>query len=88
MRRRTSGRPGTGLPPRALVHFDPREWPDDGPVPGGGCAYWPPDLAGPMRAWCRWNAARQAWVDEHGWWPTGAVERWVELRAARPGGAR
>ncbi len=66
--------------------FDPDDWPDDGRVLPGEVRVWPPALVRPMRAWHRWTAARQAWADEHGdRWPTGAVERWVEERAARPG---
>jgi hypothetical protein len=84
-------------PPPELLAFDPDDWPDDGPVPHDKFRDWPPrspavgaalppDLARRMRAWSRWTVARQAWEDAHGdRWPTGAVQRWVEQREARPG---
>lgn len=100
MRRRpSSAQARPGYPPPELLVFDADDWPDNGrpvfhgetlvglrPSPAVGAAL-PPELARQMRAWSRWTAARQAWADEHdGRWPTGAVERWVEERAARPGG--
>ena len=96
MKRKTSGAPETGLPSRALVAFNAEDWPDDGTVPKPAASLppspalvlpLPPDLAADRAAWHRWKAARQTWEDEHGWWPTGSVERWVEERQARPGGA-
>ena len=96
-RRRFAAQARPGFPPPELLAFVPEDWSDAplSPVETRGDlspspalrAVLPPDLARQMAAWARWIAARQRWADAHGdRWPTGAVERWVEERAARPGG--